>query len=573
MDNVHQPTPTPTRMAVVSPRHVDISFWNQRLTRSEQTIQNLAMRLARDGFDPTRPIKVHLDPDLPDHYQAFAGGTRLLAAKRANLPEVYIAIYEGLTDPQIIQLSDKDNDDDEAHTQICVVDRWQWCQTLQGLGWSQAGIATAKNVKERSVYYWLQYANFPQSILDQFCTKDFLKESHARELVNFAQCANLAPFVTAELMTLEVIELAVARAGRGEGPTADQFRKLVEMYNLFLAKAQERYDQIANQRWQTEFVGRLAEAKARSVAEVDRIYTGLAREIEREARRSAQAAQDALAEQQRLVQEAAAEQQRRTLEARRAETYQAILANLMLGDARELLLQAPPGARLAFFDAPYGDNYNSRKNHRRYATARHAPMANDAGEAALELLAAILPTIYEKLADDAILLLWSGDTWLPEFREAVRVVGFTYRSTVIWFKKGHGAGDLTGDFAPQHEYLIYATKGNPKLSPPRLGSVLEGNEFLPGDHPTKKPVDLIEKLIHATTQVGDLILDPFAGIGSVPITAFKLGRRFWASEIEPHYHRAALDLLYTEVDGQIDILLQRINEEAGDPGSHSTETA
>ncbi len=561
-----QTTLIPCRTTAISPHQVTISFWNQRRTRPEWMIQRMAMRLAQDGYDPTRPIKVHPDPDRPDHYFAFAGGTRLLAAQHANLDRIYVAIYEGLSEQQLVQLSNQDNERDEAHNLGCVVDRWWWAHTLRvNFGWSHADIATAYHVKERSVYYWLQYADFPQSVLDQFSTKDRLNERHARELIDIAPGANLVPFVSTELIMLEMIDLALQKAGR-EGPTADQFRKLVEMYNAFLAKAQERYQQITNQRWRIELVSRLAETKALSVAEVDRVYWQLLPEMQQEAE------QTVAAEPQYRMKAATVEAERLAHEARRTEIYRKTLANLVLGDARELLSEAPSGARLAVADPPYGERYLGGRNHRRYATARYASMINDDGEAALALLTAVLPEIYSKLADDAILLLWSGDTWLPEFRKAAEDAGFTYRRTLIWVKAGHGAGDLTGDFAPRCEFLIYAVKGNPKLNPPRRDNVLEGNEFLPADHPTRKPVDLLATLIQATTGEGDLILDPFAGIGSVPVTAFQLGRRFWACEIEPHYHRAALDLLYAEVDHRIDELLRQTGGKMGNSEPRSIGT-
>lgn len=55
------------------------------------------------------------------------------------------------------------------------------------------------------------------------------------------------------------------------------------------------------------------------------------------------------------------------------------------------------------------------------------------------------------------------------------------------------------------------------------------------DHPTQKPEKLLAKIILASTDEGDLILDPFAGSGSTAVVAKKLNRRFIAIESNLEY--------------------------------------
>ena len=56
-----------------------------------------------------------------------------------------------------------------------------------------------------------------------------------------------------------------------------------------------------------------------------------------------------------------------------------------------------------------------------------------------------------------------------------------------------------------------------------------------GKHPTQKPVALIERCLRASTNPGDVILDPFAGSASTGVAAIGLGRRFLGCEHEPEY--------------------------------------
>lgn len=55
------------------------------------------------------------------------------------------------------------------------------------------------------------------------------------------------------------------------------------------------------------------------------------------------------------------------------------------------------------------------------------------------------------------------------------------------------------------------------------------------DHPTQKPEKLIAKLVLASSQAGDVVLDPFLGSGTTSVVAKKLGRRYIGIEIDEDY--------------------------------------
>jgi len=54
-------------------------------------------------------------------------------------------------------------------------------------------------------------------------------------------------------------------------------------------------------------------------------------------------------------------------------------------------------------------------------------------------------------------------------------------------------------------------------------------------HPTQKPEKLIAKLVLASSNLGDLVLDPFSGSGTTGVVAKKLGRKFIDLEQNPLY--------------------------------------
>ncbi len=56
-----------------------------------------------------------------------------------------------------------------------------------------------------------------------------------------------------------------------------------------------------------------------------------------------------------------------------------------------------------------------------------------------------------------------------------------------------------------------------------------------GKHPTQKPVALLERILLASTNEGDLVLDPFAGSGTTLLTAFRLRRQAVGCELSAEF--------------------------------------
>lgn len=54
-------------------------------------------------------------------------------------------------------------------------------------------------------------------------------------------------------------------------------------------------------------------------------------------------------------------------------------------------------------------------------------------------------------------------------------------------------------------------------------------------HPTQKPEALIEKLVLASSQPGQLVVDPFVGSGTTAVVAARLGRRWLAGDADARY--------------------------------------
>jgi site-specific DNA-methyltransferase (adenine-specific) len=71
-------------------------------------------------------------------------------------------------------------------------------------------------------------------------------------------------------------------------------------------------------------------------------------------------------------------------------------------------------------------------------------------------------------------------------------------------------------------------------------------------HPTQKPEELLRKLILATSNVGDTVLDPFCGSGTTPICAEQLQRKWLSCDLSLEYLEWAVNRIDLVEDWSID---------------------
>jgi len=75
-----------------------------------------------------------------------------------------------------------------------------------------------------------------------------------------------------------------------------------------------------------------------------------------------------------------------------------------------------------------------------------------------------------------------------------------------------------------------------------------GAEKRHGRHPTQKPLELIERCLLASTNPGDLVLDPFLGSGTTAVAAARLGRRCVGFDMNASYLETARKRVLDEIN-------------------------
>lgn len=102
--------------------------------------------------------------------------------------------------------------------------------------------------------------------------------------------------------------------------------------------------------------------------------------------------------------------------------------------------------------------------------------------------------------------------------------------TIIWAKK-----DSTKSKHKFNYKLMREMNGGKQMKDVWETSLTKPSEKKFGKHPTQKPIVLLEKIILASTDEHDLILDPFNGSGTTGIVANKLKRKYIGIEKEEEY--------------------------------------
>ena len=105
-----------------------------------------------------------------------------------------------------------------------------------------------------------------------------------------------------------------------------------------------------------------------------------------------------------------------------------------------------------------------------------------------------------------------------------------------------GNKPLSGDEWGRMRSKFYCPHGRTNVwsRPPVSGSERIKNEKGKALHLNQKPLDLMEMIIKASSDAGDVVWEPFGGLFTASLAAQRLNRRAFGGEINPYYFNAAL---------------------------------
>lgn len=133
--------------------------------------------------------------------------------------------------------------------------------------------------------------------------------------------------------------------------------------------------------------------------------------------------------------------------------------------------------------------------------------------------------------------IFHADSEGYNFRGACRDNNWKVRQCLIWLKNSIVMGRQ--DYQWKHEPILYGWKEGSAhrwFNGRNQSTILEFNKPVRNElHPTIKPVEMYIYLMNNSSQEGDIILDNFAGSGTIIIAAEYAKRRGYAMELDPQY--------------------------------------
>jgi site-specific DNA-methyltransferase (adenine-specific) len=158
--------------------------------------------------------------------------------------------------------------------------------------------------------------------------------------------------------------------------------------------------------------------------------------------------------------------------------------------------------------------------------------------------------------------IWISGTYhsIYECGFALQKTGFHILNDITWYKP-NASPNLSGRyFTASHENLLWARKDKKGKHIFNYKEMRKGNwpsDFLKkpgkqmrsvwaintpqkwekkfGKHPTQKPIELLKRIVLASTNKGDIVLDPFTGSSTTGLAAIMFGRKFIGIDTENKY--------------------------------------
>ena len=237
-----------------------------------------------------------------------------------------------------------------------------------------------------------------------------------------------------------------------------------------------------------------------------------------------------------------------------------LLDEISLGDCISIMKTIPSGKiDLIFADPPYNigikyDAYNDKMPYEEY----------------LEWSEQWLNECARLLSDNGSIYVAINDDYAAELTLIMKKLGLHMRNWIIWYYTFGQA--MSKKFSRSHTHILYFTKdkkdfifnaddirveserqrigdkrANPKGKVPddvwkisRVAGTFK--ERLPG-LPTQMPIELLQRVIAASSNLDSIVFDPFCGSGTTPYVAKQMDRKYIATEISPNYCNVARERL------------------------------
>lgn len=157
----------------------------------------------------------------------------------------------------------------------------------------------------------------------------------------------------------------------------------------------------------------------------------------------------------------------------------------------------------------------------------------------LEFMTGVLSESYRVMKNNSWLILWyAPDPWHDTLLRILRDIGFNVRGLPgIWYKGRGQTQQPTRYLASTYESFFYAQKGDPAIKKQGRQNVFD---YPPvnshkKEHPTERPIEMIQDVIETFSDPGDRLMVPFLGSGNTLLAANNLGVHAFGYDLKKVY--------------------------------------
>lgn len=144
-----------------------------------------------------------------------------------------------------------------------------------------------------------------------------------------------------------------------------------------------------------------------------------------------------------------------------------------------------------------------------------------------------LPIVFDSMRDSSQAYFMSNGRNIMAMQNSAEEAGFRLHTILVWDKR---AALPNKYYQNVTEFALFMFKGMAfTIHDPASKNLVSIFQRDASDHPTEKPVSLMEVWIKNSSKYGEVILDPFMGSGTTGVAAAHLGRKFIGVEIEQKY--------------------------------------
>lgn len=212
---------------------------------------------------------------------------------------------------------------------------------------------------------------------------------------------------------------------------------------------------------------------------------------------------------------------------------------LLNGDCLEVVKQIPNGSvDMVLTDPPYLCDYSRHDSKSRFSKK----IANDENNSANEsMIEKYQQECYRIMKDNTAIYCFCNYKKIDFFKQQIETAGFNLKNIIIWDKQRNGMGDLSTTFGYSYEFIIFASKGQPKIRGKRISDVWQFARVKPKEqeHQNQKPVDLLIQAIEKSSDEGAVVFDGFMGVGSTGVACINTNRDFIGIELDENYFNIA----------------------------------